>query len=253
MRLDCSEDGFSKENVEAICNVGSSTKKVESQRRGFIGEKGIGFKSVFNVADTVHISSGPWSFGFDRRNPLGMIVPIIEEFPSELLPGQTQMLLDLRSKLQAEKINKELEEIDPEILIFLHRLKTIKIKTPSRHVTFRATSQNNNGLPEEIITISAARRQDGHAPNIYETQYMVFRHHLTGISAHAKRHGLTESDILLAFPLNGNFDPERSQFTYAYLPIDDYGFKVRIPPFNGQGQLANSGAVSHPSRLYPQS
>jgi hypothetical protein len=45
--VDCNEDGFDESNLRAICNVGQSSK---IGRQGYIGEKGIGFKSVFKVA-----------------------------------------------------------------------------------------------------------------------------------------------------------------------------------------------------------
>jgi HSP90 family molecular chaperone len=48
------EIGFSSENVEAICAVGKTTK---SKLQGYIGEKGIGFKSVFRVTSIPHIFS----------------------------------------------------------------------------------------------------------------------------------------------------------------------------------------------------
>ena len=57
--LDSNEDGFREEHVRAICNTSASTKAVS---RGFIGEKGIGFKSVFKVAKKVHVQSHPFSF-----------------------------------------------------------------------------------------------------------------------------------------------------------------------------------------------
>jgi sacsin len=41
------EVGFDEENIKAICAVGHSTK---SKKQGYIGEKGIGFKSVFIMA-----------------------------------------------------------------------------------------------------------------------------------------------------------------------------------------------------------
>lgn len=41
------EQGFSAENIRALCDVGNSTKKTASS--GYIGKKGIGFKSVFRV------------------------------------------------------------------------------------------------------------------------------------------------------------------------------------------------------------
>ena len=47
--VDCNEDGFTRENVEAICNVGASTK-TRNNSQYYIGEKSIGFKSVFMVA-----------------------------------------------------------------------------------------------------------------------------------------------------------------------------------------------------------
>lgn len=41
------ERGFSGDNIRALCDVGNSTKKEPSA--GYIGKKGIGFKSVFRV------------------------------------------------------------------------------------------------------------------------------------------------------------------------------------------------------------
>ncbi|GKE39712.1 histidine kinase-, DNA gyrase B-, and HSP90-like ATPase family protein, partial [Tanacetum coccineum] len=41
------EQGFSAENIKALCDVGNSTKKEPSA--GYIGKKGIGFKSVFRA------------------------------------------------------------------------------------------------------------------------------------------------------------------------------------------------------------
>lgn len=44
------ERGFSADNIRALCDVGNSTKKGRSA--GYIGKKGIGFKSVFRVIYT---------------------------------------------------------------------------------------------------------------------------------------------------------------------------------------------------------
>ncbi len=66
---------FTPDNVRAICRVGGSTKKVEHSQKGYTGEKGIGFKSVFTVADVVSIKSGALEFCFDKSKCLGMIAP----------------------------------------------------------------------------------------------------------------------------------------------------------------------------------
>ena len=47
------EHGFSAENIRALCDVGNSTKRGCSA--GYIGKKGIGFKSVFRVLRKINI------------------------------------------------------------------------------------------------------------------------------------------------------------------------------------------------------
>lgn len=49
------ERGFSAENIRALCDIGNSTKKGSNQ--GYIGNKGIGFKSVFRVGINIIITS----------------------------------------------------------------------------------------------------------------------------------------------------------------------------------------------------
>src|SRR5213075_1003116 len=67
IEIESNEDGFSVPNVAAICNVGKSTKYGVY---GYIGEKGIGFKSVFKIARRVHVQSEPYSFAFDYDQDL---------------------------------------------------------------------------------------------------------------------------------------------------------------------------------------
>lgn len=54
--IDCNEDGFTKENILALCRTGRSSK---TPGHGYTGEKGIGFKSVFKIANRVHVCSPP--------------------------------------------------------------------------------------------------------------------------------------------------------------------------------------------------
>ncbi|KAK2483573.1 hypothetical protein H9L39_05365 [Fusarium oxysporum f. sp. albedinis] len=70
--VECNEDGFTSLDLKAICSVGESTK---TAKHGYVGAKGIGFKSVFIAASRVHIQSGNFSFEFrhNRNDPgLGM-------------------------------------------------------------------------------------------------------------------------------------------------------------------------------------
>ena len=68
------ELGFSESNIRAICDVGQSTKG--AHRSGYIGQKGIGFKSVFRVTDTPEIHSNGFHIMFDASSDhVGYILP----------------------------------------------------------------------------------------------------------------------------------------------------------------------------------
>jgi len=68
------EIGFSEKNVRAICDVGRSTKS--ASRSGYIGQKGIGFKSVFRISDIPAIHSNGYHIRFDASSdPIGFILP----------------------------------------------------------------------------------------------------------------------------------------------------------------------------------
>lgn len=57
------EDGFTKDNVRALTAMGESTKKLLlTGSTQSIGEKGVGFKSVFGVAQSVEIHSNGFHF-----------------------------------------------------------------------------------------------------------------------------------------------------------------------------------------------
>lgn len=66
--------GFSDVNVKALCDVGKSTKQ---HKLGYIGQKGIGFKSVFKVTDAAEIHSKGFHINFDlvQHQALGYILP----------------------------------------------------------------------------------------------------------------------------------------------------------------------------------
>ncbi|KAL2132351.1 hypothetical protein VTI74DRAFT_3922 [Chaetomium olivicolor] len=132
--VECNEDGFSKNDLEAICTVGKSTK---SAKYGYIGAKGIGFKSVFIAAWKVYIQSGHFSFRFehDKGDPgLGMVTPIWQDAAEELPSPLTRMTLYLHDKGDPSEfehlrgiIFEQLSAIQPTCLLFLQNLKQIRV------------------------------------------------------------------------------------------------------------------------------
>jgi len=74
--------GFSESNIRALCDVGRTTKK---HTVGYIGQKGIGFKSVFKITDAPQIHSRGFHVAFDlmQHSALGYVLPTWVEDASD--------------------------------------------------------------------------------------------------------------------------------------------------------------------------
>jgi hypothetical protein len=227
--VECNEVGFVLTDVEAISTVDDSTKK--DRKKGYIGQKGIGFKSVFKIADIVWISSQAYKFKFDRHARLGVIAPIWEEFPGEVRSGWTQFYLQLRTEegLQAEEqLGQQLQRFDPTTLLFLKRLRKVDIfvansdwqKQHISHVT-RTDTRRYGG---QTIVIS---KHWAKVKKAYESlQYFVVRHVVNGMPAEQKRMGVQSSEVVLAFPFIEDKPAFHSQKAYAFLPVRESGLRV---------------------------
>jgi len=127
--IDCNEDGFTPENTQAICRIGESTK-VRANAQYYIGEKGIGFKSVFMVASKVHIQSGPFSFSFEHEpgnNGMGMITPIWEPTEDILNGPLTRITLSLLESLDLNDLLSQFDDLPHTLLLFLNKIGKIII------------------------------------------------------------------------------------------------------------------------------
>ncbi|KAM0323126.1 hypothetical protein ACHAQA_008976 [Verticillium albo-atrum] len=226
VRIDCNERGFSKKNIEAICRICQSTKSGRSKSAGFVGEKGIGFKAVFKVASAVWISSGHYSFRFDRDGHLGMIAPIWDAFPEKPKPGFTSIYLKLAKDCNETGIIDELRQYDAKILIFLRRLQRLEIDVQRefwKSGDFKAvlSRQGSPSTTPSIVTLM----NDG-----VKKLYFVWRHTVNKLPQDSRRPGISSSEIVLAFPLDrdGETPLIERQSVYAFLPIRDYDFKFLL-------------------------
>ncbi|RYP53097.1 hypothetical protein DL768_001874 [Monosporascus sp. mg162] len=222
LRVDCNEIGFTESNVRAICSIGESTKAGLGRSTRYVGEKGIGFKSVFKVASVVYISSRSFSFKFDRSQAVGLIAPIWSEFPEPTLPGYTSFYLQLSEDCDENQITHEIRHLDPTMLIFLRQLRQINLKIVlgEGHTWTRRLWREDIWASGSLIT----RLHGGPTPSCYVvTKYLVSQ-----LPEEHDRPGVLESEILLAFPILDiqKRSEENTQSVYAFLPIRDYGFKT---------------------------
>jgi hypothetical protein len=132
---------FTVEDVEALCRSGSSHK----YRGGnTIGYRGIGFKSVVNLAKRIYVFSGDYSFFFDRdftRRALPGIseVPLVR-VPHPYVEGKDDKLWKEINKIKSEHnyntmfvfqelnermVDLEFLEFDRSSLLFLNNIRQV--------------------------------------------------------------------------------------------------------------------------------
>jgi hypothetical protein len=246
--FECNEDGFTPRDLEAICTAHASSK-IEAQ--GHIGNKGIGFKSVFKVAWKVYIQSGRFTFYFKHKNGdpgVNMVLPIWVESNERLPEPLTRMTLylhppgdfdDKTLHIQMASMLRRFQELEKTMLPFMKNIKKINVIIREDEVGATATSttysegRGSNGL----ISLNKETVRNGVAKR--ETSYFhIMKHLATGLSKHESREYTAEdlatkaystAEVILAFPVTSDSIPViKDQLLYAFLPLGKSIFSVRI-------------------------
>ncbi|KAK1566902.1 hypothetical protein Q3G72_005798 [Acer saccharum] len=219
------ELGFSARNIRALCDVGNSTK--QGSGAGYIGQKGIGFKSVFRVTDAPEIHSNGFHVKFDiSEGQIGFVLPTVVS-PCNIamlsrLASKDPILLDdscwntcirlpFRSKLSEGIIINNIvamfSDLHPSLLLFLRRLQCIVFRNMLNDslIVMRKEMVGNG-----IIKVSCGEEK------------------MTWFVASKKLQAET-TEIAIAFTLqetNGNYCPLLDQQpVFAFLPLRTYGLK----------------------------
>ena len=212
--IENNEIGFKPDNVDAICQVGKTTK-IKAQ--GYIGEKGIGFKSVFRITDNPYIFSNGYHFRLPKRDEqtgFGYIVPQWIDAPPEGLDlSVTHIVLPLtKPDFGYEDVEKMLRDIEPEIILFLSTLQEIRIKTDTG-IDFTILKDDER-LPEIAIDVD-----DNRVENNKSDDFLVCTKTFDKPVSidHEKREGIESRDVTVALPLDKGSTAIGKIF--AYLPV----------------------------------
>lgn len=129
LELFYNEFGFDTSDVIAITGTGSSTKALKRDKaKSFIGEKGIGFKSVFALASEVEIESPPWHFKLTKDN---IIIPQVLYNGSLQLGDGTRLVVRFTDKTVVESVAKELLKFvsgQTESFLFLQKISKFVVE-----------------------------------------------------------------------------------------------------------------------------
>jgi hypothetical protein len=230
VQIECNEVGFSRENIQSLCRTGRSSK---APGQGYTGEKGIGFKSVFNIANRAHIRSPPYYFQLDQTRELGMITPQWDEdfFDDYEEEHQTTIVLDhICDQLInfSVALREDINAIVPDLMLFMRRIEQLRLtlfKSSDDEPVISKLFLRMGWTPDSgIVTLKEVNAN---------TTCSLYKHRTTidfeGIEP--RRPGITETDIVLAFPVkkkSGKHKPyiRKQNLAFAYLPLGDFGFKV---------------------------
>lgn len=151
--LNYNEVGFTPFNAFAITGIAEAAKNISSTKTE-IGEKGIGFKSVFGVANRVLIESGWFSFELHKSN---FTIPVSAYQSSQYIRGTRMTLFvpdkakDIYQQIKRQYCNKDaLFSRNP--ILFLNKLTKLKMYYDTwRFMEFDITRPRNHNEDEISI------------------------------------------------------------------------------------------------------
>ncbi|KAL7600781.1 hypothetical protein Lser_V15G21269 [Lactuca serriola] len=159
------EKGFLSKNIDSICSVGRSTKK-GLRKCGYIGEKGIGFKSVFLITAQPYIFSNGYQIRFNEKPcqqcNLGYIVPEWVEGDSILSAIQrvygsasplptTTLVLPLKPE-KVKPVKDQLSSIHPEVLLFLSKIRWLSVREVNEDSRLNTVSAVSISKEKNFVT-----------------------------------------------------------------------------------------------------
>uniref|UniRef100_A0A453D1M8 Sacsin/Nov domain-containing protein n=1 Tax=Aegilops tauschii subsp. strangulata TaxID=200361 RepID=A0A453D1M8_AEGTS len=238
------EKGFSPSNVESICRVGKSTKK-GNRDKGYIGEKGIGFKSVFLISSQPHIFSNGYQIKFNEKPcaecNIGYIVPewveskkILPDIKkiygrSKVLPTTT-IILPLKDE-KVSAVKQQLSSLHPEMLLFLSKIRRLSVQEANSNpkgstvseiaISSEKNYQERKNMHAESYTVHLSAQENGKEE---ECGYYMWRQKFPVKPENRvdKRAEIDEWVITLTFPHGERLSRGKqiSPGVYAFLPTE---------------------------------
>ncbi|KIM99744.1 hypothetical protein OIDMADRAFT_125409, partial [Oidiodendron maius Zn] len=231
------EDGFTVENIKAICKIAGSTK-TRTDSLSYIGEEGIGFKSVFMVASKAHIQSGPFTFFFEHPSSrdasgMGMVSPVWHNYDARAKHSGTKITLNLRNDVNRSELENQLfTDLPDTLLLFLKKLQRISIDKYDasglllRHTEYTCDRDDVN----RKVTLTKSTLTRGSSPLKTVTRYFTTTKKLSMLPSDTQK-TFNTAELVLAFPVQeGDVAPRiaSKHDIYSYLSIRNSGFPFVI-------------------------
>ncbi|XP_073684891.1 uncharacterized protein [Garra rufa] len=216
------ECGFEENNIRAICDVGRSTKG--KHKYGYIGQKGIGFKSVFKVTDCPEIHSNGFHIQFDKNSsPMGYILPhwveqerTVSTAAREIADQRWATKIHLPLRSESYQTKNLFHDVHPSLLLFLHRLRSITIFNEAEK---RLVSMTRRDLSHNILEVAHTGGEE---------RWLVVKRMLYPKKI---KEDVESTELALAFQLSDSSSCDvkpQKQPVFAFLPLRSFGFRFII-------------------------
>lgn len=151
---------FDEKGIDSITLIGSSTKGTQ----GFIGFKGIGFKSILEISENPSVTTHYGSIVFSRLKTKKLLADralTFEEVPLFFIPHYnpaklvvdahdsdivTKIELPFKKKIDTQDIRNAFEKISVEQIVLLGYLKTVKFIHGDYESVFEITEDEKKGI-----------------------------------------------------------------------------------------------------------
>lgn len=219
---------FDKNGIKAIVQGNNSPKAGK-----YIGNKGTGFRSILNWANKVRIFSGNFSVEFSKEIAKKVLLSIKEQtqikkqitknpdlyipmlaVPQNIENTGNKNVTTIEIEIDSEKtkddfsVEKQLDNIDLRILLFLPNISQIHIITASRDIIYKRQI-----IEDEIKTICLRKIVSMNLE--IEEHFYVFGE----IIPKAIKEDQEEKDILLSIAVPKDFSSFDSKHLYSFFPL----------------------------------
>ena len=203
------ELGFHRDHILALTSGGRSSKTLRGS--SFIGEKGIGFKSIFGVFESVEVHSGEFAFSLRADT---MTVPAPLRSAGE--PGTLILLKD--PKTVWHDVRAAVNAWTPDhlsFMLFLQRLHELRICRPAGELRIRKYHRGDRRVEldgfDRPATYYVYRHSFPMPRDTFAARYSENEHALLGENT-------LEREIVLAVPLDHTLQA-KDPTLFAYLPV----------------------------------
>ena len=228
------EVGFQPSDIRSLCDIGNSSK-VMRQAAGeqTIGEKGLGFKSVFAVTDCPQLFSRGFRLQFDCKHSsgLGYVLPeALDEnsVPQEATKWGTAIRLPWKDEFsteQRQQMISRMAQLSSALPLFLKQLRKIAVTTPSGRTDFEMVDLDRLG--GRRVYCGGDRHEDW----LVVHQDLAVPEGVQKPSANEGSRKTAQTNLQVAIPLSGSggVDTSRGPLdVHAFLPVRSYGFRFAI-------------------------